>query len=207
MEQIIRKILLENAHKGNIAIVNTIMKKMTIKFYNSYYHSASEMVDDFRHEMGNFMGENWENYFTIHNDNDDDDPPIYTKTDDLYGAEYDYDEMELEMYYKYIDEMMKEGYVRMTNDDDYHVLKNIVYMYYGNFKIAFRLNSKFVKGKLNIQIVDGNKYWIVVSNILSEFGIDSKEDIREIEPLLFNEIIKKISSMNITEKDNMIKLG
>ena len=80
-------------------------------------------------------------------------------------------------------------------------------MYYGNFKIAFRLNSKFVKGKLNIQIVDGNKYWIVVSNILSEFGIDSKEDIREIEPLLFNEIIKKISSMNITEKDNMIKLG
>ena len=79
-------------------------------------------------------------------------------------------------------------------------------MYYDNFKIAFRLNSKFVKGKLNIQIVDGNKYWIVVSNILSEFGIDSKEDIREIEPLLFNEITKKISSMNITEKDNMIKL-
>ena len=45
-----------------------------------------------------------------------------------------------------------------------------------------------------------------MSNILSEFGIDSKEDIREIEPLLFNEITKKISSMNITEKDNMIKL-
>ena len=207
MEQIIRKILLENIDKGNLVIVNSIMKKMRIEFYNSFYHSIAEIVEDFKEEMGSYVSENWEKYFTMHNDNDDDDPPIFTKTDDLYGAEYDWDEMELEMFYMYVDEMIKEGYIRKANEDYYHITKNIVYFYYDKFKIAFRLNSKYVKGKLNVQVVDGNKYWIVISNILNEFGIDSKEDILKIEPLLFEGIVKKISSMNITEKDRMLKGG
>ena len=204
MKRLIRNILLENVEKAANSIANYIVNKLEMKLDKRYYNSAYDMLDDFNDIMLNYTYENWGKYFYYANEEDNEDEPEYVSIKYPKGETYSTDEMESEMFYRFIDELKDEGFITVdeTNEDDI-VIRNFIDFYYDKKVIKFQINQ--VNGELEINL-RGLYSYDTIMKIISEYGIDKNEELAEkISELVVKKIYDKLESMGVREKYGMIK--
>lgn len=204
MKRLIRNILLENVEKAANSIANSIFNKLEMKPNKGVYNSAYDMLEDFNNIMINYTYENWGKYFYYANEEDNEDEPEFVSIKYPKGETYSTDEMESEMFYRFIDELKDEGFITEdeTGENDV-VIKNILVFYYNDIPIKLQVNEKNNELEINLR---GLYTYDTIMKIISEYGIDKNEELGgKISELIIKKILDKLESMGVREKYGMIK--
>jgi hypothetical protein len=208
MRPLLKKILSESLEKSSELIVNSILRNLKFDFERKRYNSASEMMDDYSGVMVRYVNLNWMKFFEKINPEEDDNPPLFVKKGTSGKDTYEWDDVEMEMLYNFIEKKIDEGFIEDDIDsEEYVIIDNDFYVYFGveNFKIKL---SVYQNSKNDIQVVakDSRKFDIQIMNILDDYGVDPREQLYEIiKYSLLDKIEYKLKDMGVREKDNMIK--
>lgn len=205
MKTLIRRVLLENVEKAANAIANKIFNEIKIAPVMRIYDSASDMLEDFQDIMLEYAYENWGKYFYFVNEEDDEDAPEYVLIKHPEGLTYSTDEMELEMFYKFIDELKDEGFIITSDSEEKMIVyTNIINFYHRGKIIQVQLNE--VNGDIDLNIRGLSSYNSLMKVILNEYGIDLNEELgMRIQELVFKKMSDILESAGVREKDGMIK--
>jgi hypothetical protein len=208
MRPLLKKILSESLEKSSELIVNSILRNLKFDFERKRYNSASEMMDDYSGVMVRYVNLNWMKFFEEINPEEDDDPPLFVKKGTSGKDTYEWDDVEMEMSYNFIEKKIDEGFIEDDIDnEEYIIVDNDFYAYFGveNFKIKLVVYQD-TNNNIDVFAKDPRKSDIQIRNILDIYGVEPGEQLYEIiKYSLLDKINDKLKSMGVREKDNMIK--
>lgn len=210
MKSLIRKILIENTvdEKISDSIIKSILNGLKFNFDTEEYEFASDIIGHFSRPMVNYVNNNWKKFFEEINPEEDDDPPLFVKKGTSGKDTYEWDDVETEMFNKFIDKQINNGFINFDpNTDTYTIVTDDLNVIYKGFNIRFWIHKK-MGNEIELIIKDRRKYDIMIHNILNDYGIDSDDKVYNIiYAFLPIKIAEKIKSMGVDENNGMIKFN
>ena len=214
MEGLIKKILKENVEEKlyNITLKDLTIKGLSFEFETSSFDSGGEMYDEYTELFDGYINDNWENYFININEDDDDEPSSFIKVDDPYGSEYDYNEMNHEMIYIFIDEMKKKGFITETSLSKYEKTYTIItdtlkvkLPNKGSYTLHINEKPDGTVG-LNIRDLDAQLLFTDLIGIIMDYGYEYLTEMNDFRDRFYNDIMTKLNEYKIEFSDSFIKL-
>jgi hypothetical protein len=210
MKSLIKKILIENTvdEKISDSIIKSILNGLKFNFDTEEYEFVSDIIGHFSRPMVNYVNNNWKKFFEEINPEEDDDPPLFVKKGTSGKDTYEWDDVETEMFNKFIDEQINNGFINFDpNTDTYTIVTDDLNVIYKGFNIRFWMHKK-MGNEIELILKDRRKYDIVIHNILNDYGIDSDDRVYNIiYAFLPIKIAEKIKSMGVDENNGMIKFN
>ena len=214
MEGLIKKILKENVEEKlyKVTLKDLTIKGLSFEFETSSFDTGGDMYDEYTELFDNYINDNWENYFTNVSLDDDDEPSSFTKLDNPDGHEYDYDEMNHEMIYIFIDEMKKKGFITETGlnkyESTYTIITNTLKVKLPNKgSYTLHINEK-PDGTIGLSIrgIDAQLLFTDLIQIIMDYGYEYLKEMNDFRDRFYNDIMAKLNEYNIEVSDSFIKL-
>ena len=214
MEGLIKKILKENVEDKlyKVTLKDLTIKGLSFEFETSSFDTGGEMYDEYIELFDDYINDNWENYFTNVSLDDDDEPSSFTKVDDPDGPEYDYDEMNHEMIYIFIDEMKKKGFITETSlskyESTYTIITDILKVNLpnkGSYTLHINEKPDGTVG-LNIRDLDAQLLFTDLIGIIMDYGYEYLTEMNDFQKRFYNDVITKLNEYKIEFSDSFIKL-
>lgn len=215
MGGLIKKILKENVEEKlyNLTLKGLRLDGLTFEFVTSSFDTGGEMYDEYTELFDDYINDNWENYFiNINEEVDDDEPSSFIKVDDPYGPEYDYDEMNHEMIYIFIDELKKKGFITETSLNRYESTYTIIT---DTLKVKLPNNGSYILHinekpdgtvGLNIKDLDAQFLFTDLIGIITDYGYEYLTEMNDFQKRFYNDIMNKLNEYKIEFSDSFIKL-
>jgi hypothetical protein len=214
MEGLIKKILKENIEEElyNVTLKDLTIKGLRFEFETSSFDTGGDMYDEYTELFDDYINDNWENYFTNVSLDDDDEPSSFTKVDDPDGSEYDYDEMNHEMIYIFIDEMKKKGFITETSlskyESTYTIITDTLKVKLPN-KVSYTLHiNENPDGTVGLNIRDLAAQFLFTDliQIIMDYGYEYLTEMNDFQKRFYNDIMTKLNEYKIEFSDSFIKL-
>lgn len=214
MEGLIKKILKENIEDKlyKVTLKDLTIRGLSFEFETSSFDTGGEMYDEYTELFDDYINDNWENYFININEDDDDEPSSFIKVDDPYGPEYDYDEMNHEMIYIFIDEMKKKGFITKTSlskcESTYTIITDILKVKLpnkGSYTLHINEKPDGTVG-LNIKDLDAQILFTDLIGIIMDYGYEYLIEMNDFQKRFYNDIMTKLNEYKIEFSDSFIKL-